>query len=244
MIGTPRFDYAEISSTNDVARAAVADGISAGALFVAQHQSAGRGRRGTTWASQPGDSVLMSVVLYPTGPLETAWRAGWAACLAVIDMLRIYGIKAGAKWPNDIVVEHKKISGILVEIVTQPSGGYAAIVGIGINVKQADFDTGLAYRVPPTSMSKATNGQPPSIDEVIEAVCRTLEHYYFESSGNWDAVEAAYRKNLVLGQVQNGIDVLNGHSLTGVLIDVRGSDGAGRLLVDGSELRWAYPEIA
>jgi BirA family biotin operon repressor/biotin-[acetyl-CoA-carboxylase] ligase len=120
--------FAELDSTNrlaaDLARAGVPDGVVVGA----DHQTAGRGRRGRTWDSPPGASLLVSVVLRPAPALVTlaAGVAAAEACEAVV------GVAVGLKWPNDLLLDGAKLGGILSELV-----GDAAVVGLGLNLAWA-----------------------------------------------------------------------------------------------------------
>ena len=120
--------FAELDSTNrlaaDLARAGAPDGLVVGA----DHQTAGRGRRGRTWDSRPGASLLVSVVLRPAPALVTlaAGVAAAEACEAVA------GVGVGLKWPNDLLLDEVKLGGILSELV-----GDAAVVGLGVNLAWA-----------------------------------------------------------------------------------------------------------
>lgn len=120
--------FAEVDSTNrlaaDLARSGAADGVVVGA----DHQTAGRGRRGRTWDSRPGASLLVSVVLRPAPALVTlaAGVAAAEACEAVA------GVEVGLKWPNDLLLDGAKLGGILSELV-----GDAAVVGLGLNLAWA-----------------------------------------------------------------------------------------------------------
>lgn len=118
----------EVDSTNrivaDLARSGAADGV----VVVAAHQSAGRGRRGRTWVSQPGSALLVSVLVRPAPALVT-----FAAGLAAADAcLAAAGVAVSLKWPNDLLLAGAKVGGILSELV-----GDAAVVGLGINVSWA-----------------------------------------------------------------------------------------------------------
>ena len=120
--------FAELDSTNrlaaDLARAGAPDGVVVGA----DHQTAGRGRRGRTWESRPGASLLISVVLRPAPALVTlaAGVAAAEACEAVA------GVEVGLKWPNDLMVGDAKVGGILSDLVAG-----AAVVGLGLNLAWA-----------------------------------------------------------------------------------------------------------
>ena len=120
--------YAEVDSTNrvvaDLARAGAVDGVVVGA----DHQTAGRGRRGRTWEAPPGASLLVSVLLRPAPALVTL-AAGLAAAGACESVARV---DIGLKWPNDLLVDDAKVGGILTEAVAG-----AAVVGLGVNLAWA-----------------------------------------------------------------------------------------------------------
>src|SRR5688500_9752782 len=120
--------FAELDSTNRLAAALARAGAPDGVVVGADHQTAGRGRRGRTWDSRPGASLLVSVVLRPAPALVTlaAGVAAAEACEAVA------GVAVELKWPNDLLVDGAKLGGILSELV-----GHAAVVGLGLNLKWA-----------------------------------------------------------------------------------------------------------
>jgi BirA family biotin operon repressor/biotin-[acetyl-CoA-carboxylase] ligase len=134
-LGRPLRVLDEVGSTNDEAARWAAAGAPHGALVLADHQSAGRGRRGRAWASRPGRSLQMSLVLRPR--LE-AGRAGLLTTLlgvAVSEAIEVVaGLPAALKWPNDVLMAGGKVAGILVEGRVEDGSLAVAIAGIGINV--------------------------------------------------------------------------------------------------------------
>jgi BirA family transcriptional regulator, biotin operon repressor / biotin---[acetyl-CoA-carboxylase] ligase len=126
-----------LPSTNDEAARLVRADCPDLTLVVADQQTAGRGRQGRVWITQPGASLAFSIVLLPPFPLENEAlpRLTALGALAVVDALNdLPGIKAEIKWPNDVLLNHKKTAGILAE--AQWSGDRAAsvVLGIGVNV--------------------------------------------------------------------------------------------------------------
>jgi BirA family biotin operon repressor/biotin-[acetyl-CoA-carboxylase] ligase len=125
----------EVASTNavlaDRARAGADDGV----VLIAEHQAAGRGRLDRTWSSPPRAGITMSVLVRPGAVPVARWS--WIPLLtglAVAAALRtVTGVAAGLKWPNDVVVDDRKLAGILVERVESDHGA-AAVIGMGINV--------------------------------------------------------------------------------------------------------------
>jgi BirA family transcriptional regulator, biotin operon repressor / biotin---[acetyl-CoA-carboxylase] ligase len=121
-LGRPRLHLRETTSTNDRARALAIAGAPHGTLVTAEVQTAGRGRQGRTWTAPPGTSLLLSLVLRQVDPLLSL-RAG----LAVADLA---GSGARVKWPNDVLLDGRKVAGILAE--GRPQEGWA-VLGIGVN---------------------------------------------------------------------------------------------------------------
>ena len=128
----------EVSSTNDVARALAAAGAAAFTVIIADAQSAGRGQHGRIWTAAPRSSVLMSVVL-PTSAADTSTaplRVGIAVARALEHAA---GVPARIKWPNDILIDGRKVAGILCEGVIAGERSFV-VAGIGVNVTQAAAD--------------------------------------------------------------------------------------------------------
>jgi BirA family transcriptional regulator, biotin operon repressor / biotin---[acetyl-CoA-carboxylase] ligase len=121
-LGRPRLHLRETTSTNERARALAAAGAPHGTLVTAGVQTAGRGRQGRVWTTPPGQAILASLVVRDPDPLLPL-RAG----LAVAD---VAGPRALVKWPNDVLVDGRKVAGVLVE--ARPQAGWA-VAGIGLN---------------------------------------------------------------------------------------------------------------
>jgi BirA family biotin operon repressor/biotin-[acetyl-CoA-carboxylase] ligase len=134
-IGRHIWHYATTESTNAVAAALPADPANHGLVILADEQTAGRGQYGRHWLSPPGSSVLMSVVLYPPPELlRPALLCAWAAVSVAELVFAATGRQARIKWPNDVLLQGKKIAGILIEQAR------ATVVGIGLNVTQSADD--------------------------------------------------------------------------------------------------------
>lgn len=162
-LGRPRLHLRETGSTNERARALAAAGAPHGALVTAGSQTAGRGRQGRRWLAPPGSALLLSLVLREHDPLLSV-RAG----LAVADLA---GAGAMVKWPNDVLLEGRKLAGVLVE--GRPQEGWS-VLGIGVNVALA-----LADLPPELRERAATLGRPaaqlePALAELLAALERRL----------------------------------------------------------------------
>ena len=147
-IGRPRRHLRETTSTNELARALATAGAPHGTLVTAGFQTAGRGRQGRTWTAPPGRALLLSLIVHELDPLLPL-RAG----LAVADLA---GPAALVKWPNDVLLDGRKVAGVLVE--GRPQEGWAA-VGIGVNAAFAPDEL-------PPELNAGTLGRRPSELEV------------------------------------------------------------------------------
>ncbi len=227
---------ASTGSTNAdlLARAAAGAAAPEGQVLVAEEQTAGRGRLGRTWTSVPGASLTFSVLLRPGG--VPAARRGWLPLLAgvaVASAVRsVAGVPAVLKWPNDVLVGDRKLTGILAE---QSADAAAVVIGIGINVATPAG----ALPVSPAGLratSLLAEGAPVAREPLLLAILAELERWYTGFRADPDPVRAgllgAYRPLCVtLGQ-QVRVELPVGRFMTGTAQDI---DLDGRLLVaDGS----------
>ena len=164
-------------STNDDALNAARAGAPHGALFVADEQQHGRGRRGNTWHAPPGEALLFSVLLRPELPPERASSlalvAGLAVRAAVAQALAAGNVSrtAQVKWPNDVVVDKLKVAGILVESQMRGEKLGAAVVGIGLNTGRLE----LPPDVQPRATSLGALGASTPREELLHNVLAELE---------------------------------------------------------------------
>ncbi|HMJ15980.1 MAG TPA: biotin--[acetyl-CoA-carboxylase] ligase [Polyangiaceae bacterium] len=134
-LGDPLFALSVTGSTNDDALNAARAGAEHGATFLTDQQTSGRGRRGQRWSSPPGENLTFSVLLRPAFAPERAGPFTLAVGLAIRDVAaRCIAAPVGIKWPNDLLVNGRKLAGILVESHIQLGKLSALVVGIGLNV--------------------------------------------------------------------------------------------------------------
>src|SRR5262249_40396933 len=120
------------------------------------------------------DNVLMSVVLRPPYGLAESWRLAFVAAVAVADALDGCAVAPSLKWPNDVLVEGRKCGGVLVEVCAD-AGGWAAVVGIGLNVNQLRFDVDPTFDLPPTSRRLATGREQTASTIALDVAVRLME---------------------------------------------------------------------
>ena len=153
-----------VDSTNEEAKRHISD-IDNLSVLSAYEQTEGRGQRGNTWTSTPGENLMFSIVLKnPKISARDQFGINEITSLSVVDFLSQHGISARIKWPNDIYVGSKKICGILIENSLRGSVISSSIIGIGLNVNQRNFDVNLPN---PTSMALC---QPESTYEIHQCL--------------------------------------------------------------------------
>jgi BirA family transcriptional regulator, biotin operon repressor / biotin---[acetyl-CoA-carboxylase] ligase len=134
---------ARTRSTQDVVLRAAREGADEGYACLTSEQTAGRGRQGRRWVAPPGTALLASVLIRRSPGVATG--VPFAAGLAIVDVLgAAYGVKAGLKWPNDVLVEGRKLAGILCEV--EPGSGDALVaiaLGLGLNLSVERFPEGI-----------------------------------------------------------------------------------------------------
>ncbi len=239
-IGRPMMLLAETSSTNDLATRAAREGAPHGATWVAEQQSHGRGRRGHTWLSQSGENLLFSVLLrVPCAPARIPPIA-LVAGLAVRDAVAAAsGAAIGIKWPNDVLVDSRKVAGVLVEAVTMGSRVEAVVIGIGINVHARSFPGEIAATATSVALV-ATAAAPPDRASILANVLASLDR---------DVHVVVGRGLGLLHSRLEQHDILRGHRVrsdTGEEGVASGIDDDGRLLVrrdDGVLTRWSAGEV-
>ncbi|MBX7434442.1 biotin--[acetyl-CoA-carboxylase] ligase [Mycobacterium sp. Y57] len=214
----------ETGSTNAdlIARAAAGEDI-AGAVLLAEYQSAGRGRHGRTWSAPPRSQIAMSVGVDTTGVSPDGW--GWLpllAGLAVAQTVRDLGIDAGLKWPNDILVGTGKLAGILAEVT-----GPVIVVGLGLNVSLTPDEL-----PDPNAVSLSMLGHDVDrsalAGELLIALSRRVRHWRAMKGADDDAAVDYRNHSTTLGALVRA--VLPGDTeIVGIAAAI---DDSGRLVID------------
>lgn len=171
-----KVNYKEIDSTNLEAARLAMDGAAEGTLVVSKVQTAGRGRRGRQWDSPEGEAIYMSLVLRPQTTADKISGITLVMALSVAQALERIGVKGSRiKWPNDIVLEGKKLCGILTELHMESGSISDVIVGVGVNVNQESFSPEITDIA--TSIFAVT-GQKIEKEILIDAVMKAFERNY------------------------------------------------------------------
>lgn len=220
--------YGVAPSTNDIARGLAEAGAPEGAVVIADHQTAGRGRGGRPWLTPPGRALLLSIVLRPAVPTDGEATPGVLPLLVGLAVAKAIGrvarIRAGIKWPNDVVLPGGgKVAGILCEAMLGGKTGGYVVAGIGINVAQtaADFPPELGGRA--TSLLLATGREVSRAALAGRVIAEVLRQAAHGARPLDDALLADLRRR----------DVLRGHAIT---VDGRRRGTAQGIAADGSLL--------
>ncbi|MBN1306245.1 MAG: biotin--[acetyl-CoA-carboxylase] ligase [Anaerolineales bacterium] len=175
-LGGFRF-YQQIGSTNDTALAWATEGAPDHSLVVADEQLTGRGRAGNTWYTPPGAALALSLILRPSTEERNQVSLFTAlGALAVCKALKEYGLPAEIKWPNDVLIQGKKVAGVLVETVWMGIEIESLILGIGLNVLKTAVPTADKLSFEATSLEHALNHPVDRID-LIPVLIRHLIEY-------------------------------------------------------------------
>lgn len=196
-IGKKTIYYETIDSTNTEAKRLYEQGAENGTLVVAEQQTAGKGRRGRNWESSSRSAICMSLLLKPEINPNHASMITLVAALAVSKAIaQVTDCKAGIKWPNDIVINGKKVCGILTEMSVQANQVNYIVVGIGINVNTEVFSEEIKDIA--TSLYLET-GKWIDRTELIEVVWEYFEEFYTEYLKTQDLqnLTEMYHENLI-----------------------------------------------
>jgi BirA family biotin operon repressor/biotin-[acetyl-CoA-carboxylase] ligase len=220
VLGRPRLHLRATTSTNDRARALAHAGAPHGTLVTAAEQHAGRGRQGRTWSAPPGRALLLSLVLRDPPALLPL-----AAGLAVAE---VAGPAAAVKWPNDVLIDGRKVAGVLAE--GRPDEGWA-VLGIGVNVALRVDELPPELHATAGTLGLGPADLEPTLERLLVALERAL-------ALDTSALLEAYRAR----------DALRGHEVawSSGRGTAEGIDEAGRLVVqlgDGGRTALSAGEV-
>lgn len=164
-----------VDSTQQAALAAAHRGAPDGSLFIAELQTAGRGRHGHRWHSAPSQGIYCTLLLRPEGPPSGLLPLILASGLAVAEAVHnLTGLRPEIRWPNDLLLQGRKFCGILIEISAEQDRVQHALLGVGVNVHQRDFGEELA---PIATSLHAASGVAVSRPRLLAEMLLRLEHW-------------------------------------------------------------------
>ena len=186
----------ETGSTNNDCKRLLVEGMVHGTLVVADRQTSGKGRRGRNWISPPGSSIYMTLGLKPNFLPDKASMLTLVMALAVCRAIEEETkLETQIKWPNDIVVNKKKVCGILTEMDVESDYINSVVIGVGINVNQEQFEDEIVGTA--TSL-KLEKGETVNRAKIIQNVMNSFECYYekFVNVGNLSPIMGEYNAKL------------------------------------------------
>ncbi len=219
----------ETDSTNLWIKRLAKEGASEGTLALAEFQSAGRGRLGRSWEVPEGTSVMMSILLRPKFEPQYAPTLTLVMGMAVAKAVKSLGFDVSIKWPNDVVVSHKKICGILTEMGVRDGKIDYAVIGVGINVNIREFPEEMADKA--TSLY-LESGREFDRSQIPGLVMEAFEKYYEKFAATCDLSGLKEEYESILANYNQPVRVLAKEPYEGV---ARGITDGGELLVEKTD---------
>ena len=219
----------ETDSTNLWIKRLAKEGASEGTLALAEFQSAGRGRLGRSWEVPEGTSVMMSILLRPKFEPQYAPMLTLVMGMAVAKAVKKLGFDVSIKWPNDVVVSHKKICGILTEMGVRDGKIDYAVIGVGINVNIREFPEEMADKA--TSLY-LESGKEFDRSQIPGLVMEAFEKYYEKFAATCDLSGLKEEYESILANYNQPVRVLAKEPYEGV---ARGITDGGELLVEKTD---------
>ncbi len=200
-------------------------GTAEGTVVITDFQSAGRGQRGNSWESEPGQNLTFSLILRPTFlAARDQFKLNESVSVAIAEFAAsLLDVPVHVKWPNDVLADDTKICGILVENHVVGEQLPYSIVGIGLNVNQSQF------AAPRASSIAALSGRRYELDTLFADLLGAIEAAYLDlRTGNWSDISSRYEARLYKKDVPHTFASLDRHFM-GI---IRGVNKEGRLRVE------------
>ncbi len=230
---TSNFDnikyFDELDSTNSKALELSKSNIANGTVVITDHQTAGRGRQSKKWFSLPGKSLTFSVILFPDCSIDQINRYSIVAGLAVSDSLNELNILTQLKWPNDILIDGKKVGGILCESKIQNNYIKTLVIGIGININEERTDFPSELQLSSTSLFIEL-GKAQDREQFLASVINNLEVRLNQFTSFNDQIEDWQNRCVHLNKVTKFN--YNNKVIKGRFMELTES-GEAKILIDG-----------
>ncbi len=231
-----------IDSTNELAKRMIEDGSAKdGMLIIAEEQTKGKGRMGRRWISKKGKNLLFSIILTPFIKKDLVFALNMAFSISFIEeMEEDFGLSAQIKWPNDIYLGGKKLSGILTEFFLKGDLLRYVIIGIGINVNWSPKDEDLLY--PATSIAEEL-GREVEREKILVGGIKGFDRYYEDIlSGRIEELYKKWNEKCVI--IGKEVEVYDGEKrIKGTAIKID-RDGSLILLSNGKKRKILYGDVS
>lgn len=221
--------YRDTTSTNDMAKTIAGRGAPEGTILLAEKQSSGRGRMGRVWVSNYGDGIWLSLILRPPIMPSHAPQITFVTAVAACQAVREHtGLDVTIKWPNDLMINGKKICGILTELSAEIDLVNHIVVGVGVNVNQDEKGFPEELQKTATSLSLVSGRSYRRIELLVDMLKKYAEIYYqYINNGFFPILQLWKKLNSTLGQEVQVIS--QEETYYGTAIDI---DENGQLLVN------------
>jgi len=238
-VGKVCHNLKKVESTNDFAmNLTKTEPVFEGTVVRTSHQFRGKGQMGNSWYSDPDSNLAVSVVLKPVSLNGgNMYLLNMAVALAAREFVAMYCNSVYVKWPNDIYIQDKKVAGILVENVWKGGKLLFSIIGLGINVNQANFPADIPN---PTSMFLQTN-QTIDLEEAYEKLIWQVEQWYMKFKTKPQEIKEQYLSKLLYFETSRTFTA-EGKEVHGRIIDVSES-GKLILMTDQGPKEFGLKEI-
>ena len=230
-----------IDSTNTHAQRLIREGLTENSLIYSSEQTKGRGQRGKDWLSRPGDGIYCSYVYFQQHLLvshQFVFNMAMASAVAEFVSSKISG-EVKIKWPNDILVNKKKIAGLLIENSIKGESITVSVVGIGVNLNQIgelqDFET------KGTSMKAETGDNYPYETAVFELANFVKIAKAEFDSGDYESIIRKYHSYLYQNQKEIQLRLAD-NSNTTVILEGVNADGSLSVLAEGKSINYFHPQ--
>lgn len=226
--------YDELGSTNDEARRLAGKGVPEGVVVVTECQTAGRGRLGRRWVSPASKGLLFSVVLRPDMPLSDAHMLTIVAGVAAAEALeKLVEKRVAIKWPNDLILDDRKVGGILMEVAGEQDLVEWVVLGIGLNVNTEYREFPVQIRKTATSMMMATERCYDRSEVLGDLLASISAHYTYALRNGFDRCLSGFRERDYLYRRTITVETRQGP----VVGTAAGIDDRGALLVELGQRR-------
>ncbi|MGN1185102.1 MAG: biotin--[acetyl-CoA-carboxylase] ligase [Oliverpabstia sp.] len=227
-VGQRVYFYEEIDSTNTQAKRLAEEDAPSGTLVVSDCQVKGKGRRGRVWTSPKGEAIYMTILLRPQIRPDRASMVTLVMGLSVVQAIRnVLGLETSIKWPNDVVLNRKKLVGTLTEMSAQMDYIEYMVIGTGINANMTEFSEELKDKATSLRMEMGRSVNRASL--IAESMkCFEKNYEIFEKTQDLSGLIEDYQA--VLANLNQPVRVLEpGHEYSGI---ARGINEKGELLVE------------
>ncbi len=229
-----------VDSTNTYAHQLISEGLSEDALVYCNAQTEGRGQRGNAWVSQAGDGIYCSfVVFHKNAFVRDQFLFNMLIAVAVRSYLDSKGIQnVKIKWPNDLLVNQKKIAGLLIENSLKGDRISVSIVGIGLNLNQLWQDDN--FETPSSSLKMITGEDYHYETEVLNLSEHIKKHLDYFKAGHYELISKMYHQHLYQNREQ--AEFLIDEKIVTAQLEGVNSDGSASVFYDGESRKVYHPQ--